>query len=204
MNPSPFAVSPNTHVSQVFNLFRTMGLRHLPVVNAVGEVSPYLHFVLAEQGSQCGFLQCLNIKQKCFKEIRMGSSEVPEALLITVTVIFCVEACFLLSLQRAGHAVSPLSQVCSMWKPLLSCTSWDALSSSEAANLASSLTALCKAKSRISCVLGQEVFLLEGNLHSVPTHRSSKIKESLNDLCLIHLYFSLCHLQCSGIVSRCQ
>lgn len=93
-------------------------------------------------------------------------------------LIFCVEACFLLSLQRAGHAVSPLSQVCSMWKPLLSCTSWDALSSSEAANLASSLTALCKAKSRISCVLGQEVFLLEGNLHSVPTHRSSKIKES--------------------------
>lgn len=39
MNPSPFTVSPNTSVSQVFNLFRTMGLRHLPVVNAVGEVS---------------------------------------------------------------------------------------------------------------------------------------------------------------------
>ena len=39
MNPAPFTVSPNTHVSQVFNLFRTMGLRHLPVVNAVGEVS---------------------------------------------------------------------------------------------------------------------------------------------------------------------
>uniref|UniRef100_A0A2K6THZ2 Chloride channel protein n=1 Tax=Saimiri boliviensis boliviensis TaxID=39432 RepID=A0A2K6THZ2_SAIBB len=39
MNPSPFTISPNTHVSQVFNLFRTMGLRHLPVVNAVGEVS---------------------------------------------------------------------------------------------------------------------------------------------------------------------
>lgn len=38
MNPSPFTVSPNTHVSQVFNLFRTMGLRHLPVVNAVGEM----------------------------------------------------------------------------------------------------------------------------------------------------------------------
>ncbi|XP_061458027.1 H(+)/Cl(-) exchange transporter 6 isoform X2 [Rhineura floridana] len=38
MNPSPFTVSPNTHVSQVFNLFRTMGLRHLPVVNAVGEI----------------------------------------------------------------------------------------------------------------------------------------------------------------------
>uniref|UniRef100_F6TXL1 Chloride channel protein n=1 Tax=Callithrix jacchus TaxID=9483 RepID=F6TXL1_CALJA len=38
MNPSPFTISPNTHVSQVFNLFRTMGLRHLPVVNAVGEI----------------------------------------------------------------------------------------------------------------------------------------------------------------------
>ncbi|XP_072569613.1 H(+)/Cl(-) exchange transporter 6 isoform X1 [Paramormyrops kingsleyae] len=38
MNPSPYTVSPNTHVSQVFNLFRTMGIRHLPVVNAVGEV----------------------------------------------------------------------------------------------------------------------------------------------------------------------
>uniref|UniRef100_A0A8B9K8C1 Chloride channel protein n=1 Tax=Astyanax mexicanus TaxID=7994 RepID=A0A8B9K8C1_ASTMX len=38
MNSSPYTVSPNTHVSQVFNLFRTMGLRHLPVVNAVGEI----------------------------------------------------------------------------------------------------------------------------------------------------------------------
>ncbi|MBN3289333.1 CLCN6 protein, partial [Polypterus senegalus] len=39
MNPCPYTVSPNTRVSQVFNLFRTMGLRHLSVVNAVGEVS---------------------------------------------------------------------------------------------------------------------------------------------------------------------
>lgn len=78
MNPSPFTVSPNTHVSQVFNLFRTMGLRHLPVVNAVGEVSPCL--VLAEQGSYSvratlsifGTIKIsFNIKQKCFKEIRM-------------------------------------------------------------------------------------------------------------------------------------
>ncbi|XP_005996630.1 H(+)/Cl(-) exchange transporter 6 [Latimeria chalumnae] len=38
MNSCPYTVSPNTHVSQVFNLFRTMGLRHLPVINAVGEV----------------------------------------------------------------------------------------------------------------------------------------------------------------------
>lgn len=78
MNPSPFTVSPNTHVSQVFNLFRTMGLRHLPVVNAVGEVSPCL--VLAEQGSHsvCATFfifetikVSFNIKQNCFKEIRM-------------------------------------------------------------------------------------------------------------------------------------
>ncbi|XP_035015897.1 H(+)/Cl(-) exchange transporter 6 isoform X2 [Hippoglossus stenolepis] len=38
MNPCPYIVSPNTRISQVFNLFRTMGLRHLPVVNAVGEI----------------------------------------------------------------------------------------------------------------------------------------------------------------------
>ncbi|MBN3306786.1 CLCN6 protein, partial [Amia calva] len=38
MNPCPYTVSPSTRVSQVFNLFRTMGLRHLPVVNAVGEI----------------------------------------------------------------------------------------------------------------------------------------------------------------------
>ncbi|XP_055022289.1 H(+)/Cl(-) exchange transporter 6 [Boleophthalmus pectinirostris] len=38
MNPGPYTVSPNCRISQVFNLFRTMGLRHLPVVNAVGEI----------------------------------------------------------------------------------------------------------------------------------------------------------------------
>lgn len=38
MNPCPYTVSPHTRMSQVFNLFRTMGLRHLPVVNAEGEV----------------------------------------------------------------------------------------------------------------------------------------------------------------------
>lgn len=43
MNPCPYTVSPNTRISQVFNLFRTMGLRHLPVVNAVGEVSSHLN-----------------------------------------------------------------------------------------------------------------------------------------------------------------
>lgn len=40
MNPGPYTVSPNSRISQVFQLFRTMGLRHLPVVNAGGEVSP--------------------------------------------------------------------------------------------------------------------------------------------------------------------
>ncbi|CDQ76674.1 unnamed protein product [Oncorhynchus mykiss] len=38
MNPCPYTVSPNTHVSQVFNLLRTMGLQRLPVVNAVVEI----------------------------------------------------------------------------------------------------------------------------------------------------------------------
>uniref|UniRef100_A0A669CRA5 Chloride channel protein n=1 Tax=Oreochromis niloticus TaxID=8128 RepID=A0A669CRA5_ORENI len=38
MNPCPYTVSPSARISQVFNLFRTMGLRHLPVVNAVGEI----------------------------------------------------------------------------------------------------------------------------------------------------------------------
>ncbi|KAL2103380.1 hypothetical protein ACEWY4_000248 [Coilia grayii] len=47
MHPSPYTVSPNTHVSQVFNLFRTMGLRHLPVVNAVGEVGDSTTSVLS-------------------------------------------------------------------------------------------------------------------------------------------------------------
>ena len=39
MNPCPYTVSPETPVSKVFNLFRTMGLRHLVVVNSSGEVS---------------------------------------------------------------------------------------------------------------------------------------------------------------------
>ncbi|XP_029975273.1 chloride transport protein 6 isoform X1 [Salarias fasciatus] len=38
MNSCPYTVSPNTRISQVFNLFRTMGLRHLPVINATGEI----------------------------------------------------------------------------------------------------------------------------------------------------------------------
>ncbi|XP_078614927.1 H(+)/Cl(-) exchange transporter 6-like isoform X1 [Branchiostoma floridae x Branchiostoma japonicum] len=38
MNPCPYTVSPNTPVPQVFKLFRTMGLRHLPVTNDMGEI----------------------------------------------------------------------------------------------------------------------------------------------------------------------
>ncbi|XP_077998809.1 H(+)/Cl(-) exchange transporter 6-like [Glandiceps talaboti] len=38
MNPCPYVVSPETPVTHVYNLFRTMGLRHLTVVNSVGEI----------------------------------------------------------------------------------------------------------------------------------------------------------------------
>lgn len=38
MNPSPYTVSPHSTVPQVFNLFRSMGLRHLPVVNDKGQI----------------------------------------------------------------------------------------------------------------------------------------------------------------------
>lgn len=59
MNSCPYTVSPNTRISQVFNLFRTMGLRHLPVVNAVGEVS------------SCGSKKssCIKADTKCFKQM---------------------------------------------------------------------------------------------------------------------------------------
>nr|XP_002124075.1 chloride transport protein 6 isoform X1 [Ciona intestinalis] len=38
MHPCPHIVHPDSPVPQVFNLFRTMGLRHLPVINSRGEV----------------------------------------------------------------------------------------------------------------------------------------------------------------------
>ncbi|KAJ8021349.1 Chloride transport protein 6 [Holothuria leucospilota] len=38
MNTCPYTVSPTAPVSKVFNLFRTMGLRHLVVVNPLGEL----------------------------------------------------------------------------------------------------------------------------------------------------------------------
>ncbi len=39
MNPCPYTISRETPLPQVFNLFRTMGLRHLPVVEESGLVS---------------------------------------------------------------------------------------------------------------------------------------------------------------------
>jgi len=38
MNDSPYVVAPHLVVPKVFNLFRTMGLRHLPVLNSIGEI----------------------------------------------------------------------------------------------------------------------------------------------------------------------
>jgi chloride channel 6 len=38
MNDCPYSVAPNLPAPKVFNLFRTMGLRHLPVVNAAGGI----------------------------------------------------------------------------------------------------------------------------------------------------------------------
>ncbi|KAK3730317.1 hypothetical protein QZH41_015364, partial [Actinostola sp. cb2023] len=38
MNPCPYVVFPWTPVPLVFNLFRTMGLRHLPVINNKGQL----------------------------------------------------------------------------------------------------------------------------------------------------------------------
>ena len=38
MNPCPYMVFPWTPVPLVFNLFRTMGLRHLIVINTKGQV----------------------------------------------------------------------------------------------------------------------------------------------------------------------
>lgn len=47
MNHSPYTVNPDTSVPRVFHLFRSMGLRHLPVVNSDGEVSLFRRSVTA-------------------------------------------------------------------------------------------------------------------------------------------------------------
>ena len=39
MNPCPYTISNQAPLPQVFTLFRTMGLHHLPVVKASGVVS---------------------------------------------------------------------------------------------------------------------------------------------------------------------
>ena len=39
VNECPYTVFPDTSVPQVFNLFRSMGLRHLPVVGHDGKVT---------------------------------------------------------------------------------------------------------------------------------------------------------------------
>ncbi|CAI7991010.1 Chloride transport protein 6 [Geodia barretti] len=38
MNPSPYTISYQARLPQVFNLFRTMGLRHLPIMQDSGIV----------------------------------------------------------------------------------------------------------------------------------------------------------------------
>ena len=42
MNPCPYTISHEAPLPQVFNLFRTMGLRHLPVMQESGIVSSYI------------------------------------------------------------------------------------------------------------------------------------------------------------------
>lgn len=46
MNPSPYTILREAPLPQVFNLFRTMGLRHLPVMQESGIVSTHTHTTL--------------------------------------------------------------------------------------------------------------------------------------------------------------
>ena len=45
MNPCPYTISHEAPLPQVFNLFRTMGLRHLPVLKEQGIVSGIIQLV---------------------------------------------------------------------------------------------------------------------------------------------------------------
>ena len=75
MNPCPYMVYPWTPVPLVFNLFRTMGLRHLIVINTKGQVCRNHLFAWDKKGCarsdclaltefpQLGEPKCLNVKK---------------------------------------------------------------------------------------------------------------------------------------------
>ena len=70
MNPCPYMVFPWTPVPLVFNLFRTMGLRHLIVINTKGQViekaiacnTCIMQFIVYYFETSCSMLdqQCCN------------------------------------------------------------------------------------------------------------------------------------------------
>ncbi|XP_052820387.1 H(+)/Cl(-) exchange transporter 6-like [Mya arenaria] len=67
MNPHPYTVYPDTPVPQVFNLFRSMGLRHLPVVDHFGQIQGIItrhnltHEFLEERLSEINDMEDLNV-----------------------------------------------------------------------------------------------------------------------------------------------
>ena len=73
MNPCPYTISHEAPLPQVFNLFRTMGLRHLPVMQESGIVS----------GKKKIFFQQLHYKS--------GVEEVKEAGVTSFSVAICMK-----------------------------------------------------------------------------------------------------------------
>lgn len=67
MNATPYTVYPDTSVPQVFNLFRSMGLRHLPVVDHFGQIQGIItrhnltHEFLEERQTELNEMQDLNV-----------------------------------------------------------------------------------------------------------------------------------------------
>ncbi|XP_053379304.1 H(+)/Cl(-) exchange transporter 6-like [Mercenaria mercenaria] len=67
MNPTPYTVYPDTPVPQVFNLFRSMGLRHLPVVDHYGQIQGIItrhnltHEFLEERQTELNEMEDLNV-----------------------------------------------------------------------------------------------------------------------------------------------